>query len=216
MSETDNINQPEESLRSWAIFIPKKDIPKIQKEIDKIFSGYSFYPEFDWKKYGYSPPDGHQVLGAWRHSQTKVFAFLLDNPQIETYGSNAHLLLYTAGSTVEISKLEPKIEALKSKVALIETKNRTLIQDEERLKGVSKKPLIILMAVLCTFGGITSYLSEYLRKIPPPKFGNEVMAKFYGILMEFLHLSALILLLIVTIICIAFLLKYGYLLIKRL
>lgn len=216
MSESNTISHFEESLRSWAIFVPKKDISKIQKETDKVFSGYSFYPEFDWKKYGYSPPDGHQVLGAWRHSQTKVFAFLLDNPQIESWGSNAHLLLYTAGSMVEISKLEPKIEALKSKVALTETKDRTLIQDEKRLKGISKKPLIILMAILGTFGGIITYLSDYLRKIPPPKFGNEATAKFYNILMELLHLSALVLLLIVAIICIAFLLKYGYLLIKRL
>jgi hypothetical protein len=203
-------------FRSWVIFAPSDEITKIQKETDKIFSGYSFYPEVDWKIYGHFPPDGHQVMGAWRHPQTNVFAFLLDNPQIKTFGSNAQLLLYVAGEATEISNLGSKIDVLKTKASMEELKDKIHSQDEERLGKISKKPLVILTAVLSIFAAIINGFSLYLRKIPPPEFGSQELIRIYQYLVASVHFCALILLLIVIAICVGFLLKYGTLLIRRL
>ena len=216
MNELKDKIQPKEMLRSWVIFSSLEEIAKIQKETDKIFLGYSFYPEVDWKRYGYFPPENHQVMGAWRHPQTKVFAFLLDNPQIKSFGPNALLLLYVAGETTEISNLEPQIELFKSKAAMAELKGKMHSSDEERLNKVSKKPLAILTAVLSIFAAIINGFALYLRKIPPPELGSQSLIEVYKYLMALVHYSALILLLIVIAICVAFLLKYGVVLIRRL
>lgn len=203
-------------FRSWAIFARSEEITKIQKETDKIFSEYSFYPEFDWKKYGHFPPDGHEVMGAWRHPQTKAFAFLLDNPQIKSFGSDTQLLLYVAGEATEISNLGAKIDVFKTKASITELKDKIHSQDEERLCKISKKPLVILTAVLSIFAAVINGFSLYLRKIPPPELGSQELIKFYQYLLALVHFSALILLLIVITICMGFLIKYGTLLIRRL
>jgi hypothetical protein len=95
--------QPQENTRYWVIYIGQESAPKIQKAVDMMFSEYSFYPEIDWKKYGYLPPEGYQVMGAWRHPQTKAFGFLLDNPKIKALGKIPQFLISAAGEIEELS-----------------------------------------------------------------------------------------------------------------
>jgi hypothetical protein len=78
---------------SWIFYgSDKNSIIKTQKEVDHIFHDYSFYPEIEWGTYGYRAPEGHQVLGAWRHPETRAFAFLLDNPSMVTIREYEQLL----------------------------------------------------------------------------------------------------------------------------
>ena len=106
-----------DKIHSWSIYSSSKsNIYKIIKDVDEIFSDYSFYPEIDWNKYGYRPPDGYQIYGAWRHPDSKVFVFLLDNPYMVTYETNTQLILYVAGEEVEINYFENKLEILKANI----------------------------------------------------------------------------------------------------
>jgi hypothetical protein len=203
-------------IRSWAIYAASNsEIAVIQREVDHVFSGYSFYPEVEWKLYGYLPPDKYQVLGAWRHPQTKVFAFLLDNRNNETSGTALQLLLHIAGDISEIIKLDPRIDDLKKNLNLSEKKGRVNLHYGTRLDRLNKTSLGILTGILTIFAGIINGFALYLRKIHPPQFSNKLFIDIYNWVVLVVHFSALFLLLILILICGAFLIKYGILLIRR-
>lgn len=212
--------QLEEKCRSWVIYgSSEKGLSNIQRDVDKIFSGYSFYPEIDWGQYGYRPPEGYQVLGAWRHPKTRIFAFLLDNPPMKTSAPTIQLLLYVAGTTVEISILESKIEVLKANFELEDKKDRVDSSVGERLDRIYKyksKSLAVLLGVLGIFTAIINGLSLYLRKLAPPELGSQKLILAYNGLLVLVHFVAVLLLLLVIVICAVFVIKYGVLLIRRL
>ena len=108
------ISKIEAAKKTWALFASTDDdVSQIHREVDNLFSEYSFYPQIDWKNYGYLPPDNCQVLGAWRHPQTKAFVFLLDDNAFKKYGETIQLSLEIAGEISEVSRFEPRINDLK-------------------------------------------------------------------------------------------------------
>ena len=156
-SKTQKI-EPNENPRSWVIYSSSGDLTSIQRDVDIIFSGYSFYPEVDWGKYDYLPPEGYKVMGAWRHHESKVFAFLLDNPNIVTIKPTIQLLLYAVGEAYEILRLENKIDILKNKLAFNDIRVRETLNVKERLNRVNKKQLYIITAILGIFVAIIDLL----------------------------------------------------------
>ena len=203
------------TIKSWVLYTSSEsEISTIQREIDDVFSEYSFYPEVEWPLYGYPPPDKYQVLGAWRHPQTKVFAFLLDNLNTKAYGT-AQLLLHIAGESSEIVKLEPRINGLKKNLSLAEKKGRENLNYGTRLDRLNNKSLGVLTGFITIFTGIINGFSLYLRKIPPPEFSNKLAIDVYNGALLAVHFSALILLFILVLICGTFLIKYGIILIRR-
>jgi hypothetical protein len=207
--------QPQENTRHWVIYGGQGESPNIQKSIDMIFSEYSFYPEIDWKKYGYLPPEDRQVMGAWRHPQTKAFAFLLDNPKIKSFGKTPQFLISAAGENAELSKLDIRISTLKKKLNIAEGKEREIVRDKERLGQLSKKPFGVLLWVIGIFTAVINGFSLYLRKIPLPEFRSDYLSLIYIHIFALVHYLALILLLAVIIICLALLIKYGVLYVRR-
>jgi len=215
--EVKNQNDPSsEALRSWVIYSSSGDLTSIQRDVDLIFSGYSFYPEFDWRIYNYPPPEGYKVMGAWRHPEKRVFAFLLDNPKIVTIKPTIQLVLFAIGHSMEISNLEAQISSLKNRLASADIKVRENLRIGDRLKAVNRKPLYIITAVLGIFVAVINAYSFYRWKIGPFEFGNQELSIIYKYLWAPLHFIALILFTFAGLICAVFLIKFGYLLIKRL
>ena len=213
------INQKEASndaLRSWVIYSSSGDLTSIQREVDLIFSGYSFYPELDWQTYNYPPPEGYKVMGAWRHPGKRIFAFLLDNPKIVAIKPSIQLLLYAIGNSRDVLNLETQISALKNRLASADIKAKENFKIGERLKAVNRKPLYIITAILGIFVAIINAYSLYQWKIGPFDFGNQELSNIYKYLWAPLHFIALILFTVAGLICAVFLIKFGYLLIKRL
>ena len=91
--------------------------------IDQSLSDYFFYPEPEWAKYGYRPPESYPLLGAWRDQSGSVFAFLLDRDPKYSKSKGMNLLLYVAGVQDSVDKLGTKIESLKSDLAKVEKGN---------------------------------------------------------------------------------------------
>lgn len=202
----------------WAIYgSSKEDVPRIQIEVDSVFTDYSFYPEIDWGQYGYRPPEGYQVLGAWRHSKTKAFSFLLDNPHMLIIEPNIQLLLYIVGDISEIYKIESKLDKIKSRFAIEDKKGKISSDIEDRLNKIQKsKSLVIITTILGIFTAIINGFSLYLRKLPAPELGINELTTIYRLLIALIHFSSLLLLLIIILILTFFLLKYGLMLIKKL
>lgn len=215
--DTIHIN-PKEPCLSWAFYgSSKNDIITVQKEINNSISDYSFYPEIEWGKYGYRAPEGYQVLGAWRHPETKAFVFLLDNPHMLTIEPNIQLILYVTGDETELQRVEPKFEALKSKFTSIHDKNRATSDLEIRLSKIQKtKSLAIITSILLLFTAVINGFSLYLRKLPPPDLNSKLLLTIYSTLVASIHFASMILLMIaISILCI-FLIKYGILIIRKL
>src|SRR4030043_1982720 len=201
---------------SWIFYGSEKgDVIKIQKEVDHIFSDYSFYPEIEWGKYGYRAPEGHQVLGAWRHPQTRAFVFLLDNPSMVKIKPSTQTLLYIIGDETEISKLKPKCDLLKSRFAEIRKKDEKISDIATRLDRIQKsRPLGVIMTVLALFTAFVNGFSLYLRKLPAPKMHSDELSVIYGYFVVSVHIGSLVLLLIIICFLAIFLFKYGRLVLK--
>ena len=215
----DMANHQYEPNSSWIFYGSEKlDISKIQKAVDGIFSEnhYSFYPEIEWAIYGYRPPDGYQVMGAWRHSRTRAFAFLLDNPNMVSVKPHIQLLLYITGDEIEIEKFRRKCDLLKSQFAERRKKDENILDSATRLEGIRKsKSFGVIMTLLSVFAFIINAFSMYLRKLSVPEMLSQRQLMIYGYLVVSVHFCALILLLIVICFLILFSLKYGRLVLKR-
>lgn len=210
-------NHNDEPCASWIFYgSDKNSIYKIQKEVDQIFSDYSFYPEIEWGKYGYRAPEGHQVLGAWRQPQTRAFAFLLDNPGMVIIKPNTQILLYITGDETEILKLKHKCELLKNRFADNFKEDEKVSDISARLERIQKsKHLGVIMTILSLFTAFINAFSLYLRKLPAPKMTSEELSIIYNNFVVFVHIGSLALLLIVICFLALFLFKYGRLVLKR-
>lgn len=203
---------------SWLILSRSDaETTRIQQAVDKSLKGYLFYPYADWPRYGYRAPDGHEVLGAWRHPKTLAFVFLLNNPQMSPLRSVSQILVYAADVRVEIEKFEEPISRIKEDVAAASRQKETETALQKRLASadILRSPKR-LMVMLGTFTVIVNAFSLYLRKLPPPPVINQEMTGTYTTILILIHMSALLLLLASILICLAYVLKYGYLILRRL
>lgn len=210
-------NSQLDARKSLVVFLSSKSsIFKAQREINNIFSNYSFYPEIEWAQYGYRPPEGYQVLGAWRQNNSKVFAFLLDNPHMVTPEPGTQLILHIAGDPIVLLEIEHKFTKVKNSLDSSEKKIESEEKVEKRLDRLqTSRPIKLMLSVLSLITAIINAISLYLRKVPPPDFHNDVLSNSYNYFLITIHFSALASLLVVIIIFIVFFVKYGLLIIRK-
>jgi len=213
-----NNNNNSYTTRAFIVFLRSKDdISKIQKEVDNLFPDYIFYPELDWDQYGYRPPEGHQVLGAWRHLNSELFIFLLDNPHMMSFPPAYQVLFHLAGDISLITKSQRKLNQLKASFALSDKEAETLLNIEKRLSQIgSSKHFKILFTILTLITISLNTIAFFIRKQPVPEFDNLFLTESLRYLMISVYFFAIISQIIVMFICIILFVKFGILFIRRL
>lgn len=205
---------------SWILWTTAshEDSASVHEEVDRIFSnGFSFYPEKEWKATGFPPPEGYNVLGAWRDPSFRGFAYLLDNPGMKVPpGTISHLLTYD-GTRAQLASFNLQIDRLKKTLSLDNARKKNDKRLRTRLRqadtSVSFRKLLVLMGSIT---GIINALALYLRKLPPPSIQIRWLAEVYNVLLPSVYISALLLLLLFAIIFLIFTTKYASLLIRKL
>jgi len=207
-----------ENIHSWVFYTKhNNDLSIIQRDINNLFSEYSFYPEIDWNKYGYHPPDGYQVLGGWRHPLSRSFVFLLDNPYMVSVEPNAQVILYVFGEDTELKRIENRLGSFKLKYEIEDRKEAIGLQIEERLQKFKlSRSFKIFSIVLVIFTTIVNAFSLYIRQLPPPDIKNLTIIDTYTYFLTLIHFSALILLFLVILFVGIILVKFSYLTLKKL
>lgn len=184
--------------------------------IDQSLSDYFFYPESEWAKYGYRPPENHPLLGAWRDQTGTVFAFLLDSGPKYSKSKGMNLLVYVTGVQDCVDKMGTKIKALKSDLVKVEKKELKVRQVGQRLDQELKSASISRLAkMIALFTLVVNAFSLYLRQLPPPEFPSAAIALVYQLLVGAVHFAALLLLLITIVIAIGYIIRYGLLMLRR-
>lgn len=203
------------SSKSVAYYCLSDEVITIQKEINMIYSDYSFYPEVEWDNYGYYPPEGHQVLGAWRHTELKAFVFLLDNPSMYILKSHKQLILFITGDKKEVLRKLTKCAKLQEKRDNLDKHRLLMDQIDRNLHQIYKtKSIKVISTILVSFTAIINVFSLYLRKLSTPKM-IPFFTETYNYLITLIHISSLVLLCCCIIFLIIFLVKYGMTIIKR-
>ena len=214
-----NINQDETYTACWAMW-PRhsdRDVP-IESSIDQALAGYLFYPEPEWSRFGYRPPENFPLIGAWRDTLGKSFIFLLDSTskRLSDINSPSQLLLYVVGDKGAVESVEGKIKPLKDLLSKAERKELRGQDATLRLEGErTAKPIERLIKLIGLFTVIINGFSLYLRKLTPPTFPIEVLNHIYNILLSAVHFSALFLLLLIIVIGILYAFRYGLLLLRK-
>jgi hypothetical protein len=205
---------------SWILWTSasQEDSASIHEDVDRIFSnGFSFYPEKEWRSAGFPPPEGHEVLGAWRDPSFRGFVYLLDNPGMKAPpGTIPHLLTYD-GARLPLATFIPQIERLKRVLSLNNARRKSERRLRTRLRqadiSVSFRKLLVLMGSITA---IINALALYLRKLPAPSIQIAWLANLYDMLLPTVYISALLLLLLFAVIFFLFTTKYAMLLIRKL
>lgn len=194
-----------------------EEAKKIHREIDRVFSGYLFYPEVDWKNFGYFPPDGYQVLGAWRHPSILMFGFLLDNPFMQKSGSDLQFLIYIVGEEQEIASIEKKILNLKKGLIKDAFRTAQTLGAAARLDQMTtNRSTAVFTAILAFVTALTNAFSLYLRTLPAPELPSQFLKGLYIWFLSLVYFISLGLLILVSVICGIFIIKYAFLLLRRL
>lgn len=221
-SAQQNETQKEFVTTSWVLWSRSDaDTRQIQEGIDNLLGGYSFYPEVDWPRFGYRAPDGYGLLGAWRHPATLAFVFLLEGAngfsQTKVRHRPKELLIYAAGHHTEVQRFTEPVKKIKADLsrALKQERSDAALQkrlvDAQNLRSAKR-----LMGLLSFFTAIINAFSFYLRKLPPPSLGRGAVSNLYALLVFAVHAGSLLLLLSFIAICLAYTLKYGLLVLRRL
>jgi len=205
---------------SWILWSSplQDDSASIHEEVDKIFShAFSFYPEQEWKASGYPPPQGRNILGAWRDPQYRGFVFLMDNPGMTAPAGTSSLLLTYAGARVHLTPFLPCIENLKKELLRKNGRRKNNLRLRARLKQAdTSKSLRQLMALMGPITAVINGLALYLHRLTPPVIEVAWLARMYNALMPSVYIAALLLLLVFTVLCILYICKYGTLLLRKL
>lgn len=212
-----NPDEDELNTACWALWPreSEREIP-LEVTIDQAFEGYQFYPEPEWERFGYRPPENFPLIGAWRDVRGKVFIFLLDRTRKRPSDNLHQLLLYVSGDKREVDSIETRIISLKTLLAKAERKELRGRDAAFRLEGEKKaQSMERLIKLIGLFTVIVNGLSLYLRKLPPPNFPIASFAYIYQLLLSAIHFTALLLLLLTIIICLFYAFRYGLLLLRR-
>ncbi|MCK9194589.1 MAG: hypothetical protein M0P19_12030 [Nevskia sp.] len=188
----------------------------LARSIDHALSDYVFFPEPEWAKFGYRPPDNLPLLGAWRDSAGTAFAFLLDRSPASPSAGERRLLLYASGARSVVEEIGSKVTALKSVLAKSERKEIQVRHAEHRIELEEKSPAVArLLKLVGLFTIVVNAFSLYLRRLPLPNLPSGPIQETYQFLVAVVHFAALFLLLTITLIGIGYVLRYGVLMLKR-
>jgi hypothetical protein len=191
------------------------DMP-LPRIIDQALSNYIFYPEIEYARYGYRPPENHSLLGAWRDETGSVFAFLLEPMPVNGELIERRFLLYVSGVRDAVDELGNKVSSLKTKLAKMERKELQIQRTEHKITQEQKSPATPrLIKMIVIFTGVINAFSLYLRRLPTPTMPSTTMTLVFQYLVGVLHIASLMLLLIITLVGIAYVLRYGVLVLRR-
>jgi len=194
-----------------------EEIVAIHQEVDRIFSGFSFYPEIEWRRYRFRPPEGHKVLGAWRQPDGVAFVFLMNNPGMAAPSGTAPLILSYDGRRTDLVPLLPQVRRLKRELARKNGRRTSDKRLDVRLeKAATSRSLRRLLALMAPITAVINGLALYLHKLPPPTIESAWLSSTYKVLLPLVYISALGLLFIFTVVCMLYTCKYGLLLLRRL
>jgi len=108
------------------------------------------------------------------------------------------------------------VTELKSLLEKSERRELQVRHAENRIKQEKKSPAITrLLKLIGFFTVVVNAFSLYLRKLAPPHLPGPVFEMAYQILVLIMHFAALVLLLIITLIGIGYVLRYGILMLRR-
>ncbi|MBI5409783.1 MAG: hypothetical protein HZA14_10495 [Nitrospirae bacterium] len=201
----------------WALWPkPDEDIWAIPKGIDRSLSGYLFYPEIEWAKFGYRPPESQTLMGAWRNPEGTVFVFLLDQENLKQKSDQRHCILYVAGNKSEINVVVDIVNNFKDRFIRSEKRDLSFETAKKKLEDESKAKYIErLLKIIGLFAAIVNAFSLYIRTLSPPAEFGLYAKVIYNLMIYAIHFSALVLLFIVTLIAIVYAVRYGLLISKR-
>lgn len=205
------------STASWMLWSNsiKHEMP-LSRSVDHALSEYVFYPELEWAKHGYHPPENYPLLGAWRDTAGTVFAFLLDLSVDDQNGKEKRLLFYVSGESSAVEEIGCKVTALKEILTKTERKEIQVRHTENRIEQEKRSPAVTrLLKLIGLFTVVVNAFSLYLRELPLPNLTSASIQEVYQLLVVIVHFSALILLLIITLIAVGYVLRYGFLILRR-
>jgi hypothetical protein len=189
----------------------------LPRSIDDVLADYVFYPEAEWGTFGYRPPENAPLIGAWRDSEGQVFAFLLDMAASRPAPEERSFLLYVSGERDAVNEVGAKVTALKSVLRNMERRELRTSHANDRIEREKRSPAVArLLKLVGVFTVVVNAFSLYLRRLSPPEFPREWIQGTYLALVTVVHFSALILLLVITLVSIGYALRYGLLMLRRL
>jgi hypothetical protein len=214
-----SLGEPAVFTFSWILWCSSSpdDQASVYHEVNRIFSKqFSFYPELEWKT-RYPPPQGHEIRGAWRDNLNRAFAFLLDNPGMKPPPGTVPLLLHCAGAKNVLQGFLPQIDQLKDELKEKSGRQTVDKQLQGRLKQAdTSKSLRRLIALTGLITGVINALALYLRRLQAPTVDLPWFSRIYNLLLAAVYIGAIVLLLLFILLCLFYMGKMGYLLIKKL
>ena len=210
---------PEDSTACWVLWgRTSSSLAEIPHTVDHALAGFVFYPELEWPRFGYRPPENYDLLAAWRDVTGSVFVFLMSAAIGNHFLPDAevNIVLYAVGNTDLVRVVQERVERLKRQMAKAEARDlssssaRQSLDLEEKAKGVVR-----LMKLVGLFTVVVNAFSVYLRISAEPPFPNPVFTVVYQTLVALVHFLALGLLIVLILVFIAYAARYGLLALRK-
>lgn len=187
----------------------------LDRQLDKVLraQGCVYYPEEEWRTHNMRPPDTQPLVAAWRDVAGHVFIFLLEGSASRRKSSQFVVLV--AGIAERVKSMGRSINAIKQGLEKSQRDRWAGERAERQLDTESRrKPVKIFAVVIGIFTAVVNAVSFYFRRVVPPQFSNEQMHATYLLVVSATHIAAVVLLLLVILIGIAYALKFAALILR--
>jgi hypothetical protein len=211
------VSMPDLLTESYAVWSSSDTAESsFARQLDSVLDGFVYYPDEEWATFEYRPPEDADLLGAWRNREGSAFVFLLSGSVEPKKSLSPTYRVLITGATSAVRQIGEKVAAQKSTRERIEKK-----EIAERVAGdyftaeLNSRSIERFSAIVAIFTVIVNAFSLYLRALPEPKIQDARFLIAYQWLLACVHVGALLLLLVAIGLAIAYLLKFGILLVGR-
>jgi hypothetical protein len=188
----------------------------LERQLDKLLSTQDcvYYPEEEWITHNMRPPDNYPLVAAWRDVVARVFIFLLEKSSSRKSGSSQYLVL-VAGVAERVKQVGRTITSIKGNLDKEQRSELEGQRVERRLDTETRrKPAVKFSVAIGIFTAVVNALSLYLKRVDPPHFVNEELQTTYLSIVAAVHIASVLLLLLIVLLAIAYVVKFGIMMMR--
>jgi hypothetical protein len=187
-------------------------LSSLKQSVEQTLNGFSYYPEVEWNRFGFRPPEGHPCFSAWRAECGDAFVYLVAEapafaatPAFDMRSVERVVLMVTARGESRLEELWERLGSICDRFRRVEetdtTQQRALARRE---RFTNAYPSARVSAIFGVITVVLNAVSGFIREMPQPKTEFPWLAAAYDLGLMCVHLLSLCALLLAGIFCIAY------------
>lgn len=179
------------------------EVSSLKQAVESVVRDFSYYPEMEWDRYGFRPPEGRPFYGAWRNVDRTAFVYLVG--ENDATQEIKMLLIVTAQGEERLTNLVARFQAVTESFRKAERQAvQRVKQDRFAAKFTQNYADKRVIGIYSLATAALAGASRALRTMPSPATQFERLNEIYDVMVMTVHLVSLFSLLLAGVFLVIF------------